>query len=407
MDNRLNVKVKAFGFLDLLAFKNLVPERRKRIEAAEASPLTVDLPMNLLARSLHPKVQYMIVSEVIDEGGDIISYRLVPDTGKGTEKCAYFRAGQYLSVSLEIDGAFVTRPVSISSSPKDALSGFYIISIKKQADGFVSPFIQGNWKKGTGVEVSGPEGDFYYESLRDSDTVIGIAGGCGITPFRAMARAIAEGTEDFNLIVLFGNRREKDIIFRNEFDELMKRTDGKIQLINVISDENPGGNVETGFITRELISRYAHSDKPFSVFMCGPQAMYNFVEKELVQMQIQKKFIRRELFGEADNVSADEKYPAGYESKTFNLKVHINGETYQLEAAATESLLTSLERGGVKAPSRCRSGECGFCRSRLISGDVFIPENTDGRRAADKKFGYIHTCSSYPLSDIEIEVPLR
>jgi hypothetical protein len=35
---------------------------------------------------------------------------------------------------------------------------------------------------------------------------------------------------------------------------------------------------------------------------------------------------------------------------------------------------------------------------------VFIPEETDGRRIADAKFGYIHPCCSYPLSDIEIHV---
>ncbi|MBT3319579.1 MAG: 2Fe-2S iron-sulfur cluster binding domain-containing protein [Clostridia bacterium] len=64
-----------------------------------------------------------------------------------------------------------------------------------------------------------------------------------------------------------------------------------------------------------------------------------------------------------------------------------------------------IERAKVAAPSKCRTGECGYCRSRLISGDVFIPEDTDGRRAADKIHGYIHPCASFPISDIVIEIP--
>jgi ferredoxin len=66
-----------------------------------------------------------------------------------------------------------------------------------------------------------------------------------------------------------------------------------------------------------------------------------------------------------------------------------------------------MERAGIKAPSRCRSGECGWCRSRLLSGQVFIPEKTDGRRAADVQFGYIHPCSSFPASDVVLDVPAR
>ena len=69
-----------------------------------------------------------------------------------------------------------------------------------------------------------------------------------------------------------------------------------------------------------------------------------------------------------------------------------------------ESLLVAVERAGIAAPSRCRSGECGWCRSRLVSGEVYIPEKTDGRRAADIDYNYIHPCSTFPLSDVVLEV---
>lgn len=407
MEKKLKIKIKALGLLDLMAFKNLVPNRRKIIEKGSTTPKAAEQPMNKLAKSLHPNVQNLVVSEVIEEGGNIVSYRLTPDIKMGTEQCAFFKAGQYLSIIIEVDGSPVTRPVSISSSPKDALKGFYIVSIKNQADGFVSPFIKSSWKIGTKVKTSAPEGDFFYEPLRDSRNVIGIAGGCGITPFRSIAKAITEGTEDFNLTILYGNKSTSDIAFSEEFKEMIKKSEGKLKLINVLSDENPGDETETGFITKDLIQKYAPENKLYSIFMCGPQAMYNFVGKEIAELHIPIKYIRRELFGETRNIQTDKNYPDKTTRKIFKLIANINGVSHHLKASSTESILTSLERGGVQAPSRCRSGKCGYCRSRLISGEVFIPNDTDGRRAADLKFGYIHTCSSYPLSDIEIDVPSR
>jgi hypothetical protein len=41
----------------------------------------------------------------------------------------------------------------------------------------------------------------------------------------------------------------------------------------------------------------------------------------------------------------------------------------------------------------------------LLSGDIFVVPESDGRRAADKEFGHFHPCSSYPLSDLEVQVP--
>ena len=73
-------------------------------------------------------------------------------------------------------------------------------------------------------------------------------------------------------------------------------------------------------------------------------------------------------------------------------------------ADARETVLTALERAGLKVPAKCRAGGCGFCHSKLVSGS-FSVAGADKRRIADKKFGYIHPCCSYPDSDMELIVP--
>ncbi|HPJ40416.1 MAG TPA: 2Fe-2S iron-sulfur cluster-binding protein, partial [Spirochaetota bacterium] len=52
-------------------------------------------------------------------------------------------------------------------------------------------------------------------------------------------------------------------------------------------------------------------------------------------------------------------------------------------------------------PALCRSGECSLCRVKLLSGKVYQPRGAHVR-ASDLKYGYIHSCAAYPLSDCEV-----
>jgi ferredoxin len=80
-------------------------------------------------------------------------------------------------------------------------------------------------------------------------------------------------------------------------------------------------------------------------------------------------------------------------------------EIFTIPALENETLLSAMERAGLKAPSRCKSGSCGFCHSRLISGEYHVNKEHEYRRLADFKFGFIHPCCTYPESDMEIDVP--
>ena len=245
------------------------------------------------------------------------------------------------------------------------------------------------------------KGHLYYERIRDAKKVVALAGGSGITPFMGMAYALRDGLEDFDLTILFGSRTEDAIIYKKELDEVCAACD-KVHVIHVLSDEEKPG-YEHGFITAELIKKYGGEE--YSIFMCGPQAMYDYLDSEIAKLGLRRKFVRRELFGAIKNPWDQPDYPAEFRGKTFRMKVIQCGTEYTVPVSADEPLLVAAERAGIAAPSRCRSGECGWCRSKLISGSVYVPEKTDGRRGADIEFNYIHPCSSFALSDIVLEVP--
>ena len=386
-------------------FLKLEPARENKIKEApyEALKHETSYHPNQIAKALHPDVQNLVVSEVEAFSNDVKTYTLVADKENGTENLAYFSAGQYLSIRLKVGDIEITRPYSISSCPKDALDGFYQLTIKRVEGGLASEYILDNWVKGTKVSVSAPQGTFTYERLRDAKTVIGVAGGSGITPFRSLAKSIANGDEDFTLVLLYGSRTVADALFQEEFKAIEKATD-KFKLVNVFSEEKVEGE-ESGFITAELIKKYAHEGN-YSIFLCGPQAMYTFVDKEIESLGLRQKFIRHELFGEYRNPQNFADYPQGdLQGKTFKLTVSVCGVTKVIDCKAEETMLTAMERGGILAPANCRSGECGWCHSRLVSGNVYVPKRGDGRRLADLQFGYVHPCMTFALSDCELDVP--
>lgn len=387
-----------------IKFLKMDATRKQKIDSAEAKPLPPlsSYKPNQLAAALHPKRQYLKVAEIVEHSADVKTFVLAPDASKGTAALAYFSAGQYLSLTLTVGQATITRPYSLSSSPKESLEGKYTLTIKRVGGGLATNYILDNWKVGTEVLASAPLGDFTYEPLRDAKNIIGLAGGSGITPFFSLAKAIADGDEDASLTLLYGSRTKKDVLFLKEFEEIEKKCK-KFKLVNVLSDEKADG-CEQGFITADIIKKYAPEGEPYSIFLCGPQAMYDFADKEIATLGLRRKFIRHELFGEYHNPQRNEDYPIAGTEK-FKITVHIADEVKSIEASANDTILCSLEKNGIAAPARCRSGICGWCHSRLISGNVYVPKSVDGRRLADFKFGYIHPCCTFPVSDVEIDVP--
>ena len=374
-------KKQIFGFMDLLRFKKLVPNRRKMLENGSPAALPKSYRVNDTAKILHPGYQGAKLVAIAQNTADTKTYTFE------TERPLYFRAGQYLTLGCKIGKSEVSRPYAISSSPKEALSCRVSLTVKKC--GFFSGYLFDSAAVGDSFVLGDPSGEFCYEPVKDADHVVAIAGGSGITPFYSMAQAVADGTNRHKLTIFYGARTESDLIFKKELDTLVS---DKVKVVYVLSDEKKEG-YESGFIGAELLQKYVSGD--YTVMMCGPQAMYAFADKELASLGLPLRRIKKE----ANCVGLRDA-----EAKSYTLTVHIGFDTYTVPADARETILTALERAGLKVPSKCRAGGCGFCHSKLVCGSFSIA-GQDKRRLADAKFGYIHPCCSYPDSDMELIVP--
>lgn len=384
------IKISMNGNADLLKYKNLKEERRKCIIESSSHPIVNLGKMKALNNLLHPKFFMLRVKEIILETEDTKTFILEPDLEKGTKKLPFFQAGQYITLEVPIDGITHLRAYSLSSNPKKAFQGEYAITIRKVPNGLISTLFFDSVKVGDEFLCHGPFGNFTYNPIRDAHEIIALAGGSGITPFLSMAEAILDGILDMNLTILYGAKKESDLIFQNRLNEITKKT-GKVKVQYILSEENKEGFLN-GFITKEMIESVKTEQN--SYFVCGPISMYASLNTILTEMGIANKYIRHEDYPN---------FEVGTNKEEFLLTIKSGDIERKIPCFGNKTLLKSMEESGIKAPSRCGVGICGFCRSKLINGNVL----TDYQhvRKADKKFKYIHPCATYPLSNVTIKLP--
>lgn len=380
---------------DLVSFI-LHLKKRNRIFRKGSKERKPEGLMNILSEQLHPVRQVLKIDAVKFENDATITYRLVPENER---RVAFFRAGQYLRIDININGNQISRPFSISSTPEDAINNnFYEITIKSKTDGFFTSYSKDNWKEGTTVYASEPMGFFYYEPLRDSKEIICLAGGTGITPFRSLIKDTLKNYNDVTISLFYGINNPSELILEDYFKGIKADYSKRFKLITVCADPHDGKWLgQTGFITSDLIIKHIGSAAAKSFFVCGSGDFHTFINNELEQFKLPQKFIRRE------NYTVGEKGELPGVSVSIN--VTIASKHTIVKSVSGETILTSLERAGLHPPSNCRSGECGWCRSKLVSGEIDVVKANDGRRMADKKFGYFHPCSSYAMTDLEIVCP--
>ena len=380
---------------DTLAFVSHLRIRNKRFKSA--SPLS--LPpgeMNRLARDLHPASLALCIASIREETGVVRTYRLVP--AQDGASLPPFRAGQYLSIGDTINGVSVTRPYSICCTPDEsALGNYYDITVKTKADGFFSTHVLDTWAPGTQLQSSGPQGVFYYEPLRDGQELVCLAGGTGITPFRSIiGDALAHTNARFTLF--FGVACPDELLFLKDFDALARQHPDRFRIIAVCADADDSWEGERGFLSAAIMQGHIPSIKASCFFICGPEGLKRYFESESRQWGLTPRQVRTENYG-AGTIAA------GLDSVA--IEVTCEGNATIIPADPDETVMVALERAGMEPPSLCRSGDCGWCRSRLVEGEIFVRPGINGVRKADDTFGYFHPCISYPRSSIRMRIPRK
>lgn len=359
-----------------------------------------------LCNRIHPENQILQVSDIEQLSHDTKLYRFI--SANPNKLLAPFRAGQYIGLTVEINGVRTSRAFSLVSSPNQL--AYYELGIKRKEGGFVSPHILDNIKIGDILEATEPMGNLYYNRIFHGKDLVFIAGGSGITPFISMLRNISERMLPLNVWLIFGCLSEKDILFREELQDIQARR-SNIRVKYILSEPGSGWTGACGFITMEEILKEIGSADNKYFYVVGNRPMYLFIEEQLKAMGVPKHRIIYEAFGVPDDITEVMGWPKDIDaSKKVSITVEIikqgkkHKETFEVQC--TEPILNSLEREkelGLEINNSCRSGACALCRTKLTSGKVFVPPEVIIREI-DQEYGFIHPCVSYPLTDIHLDL---
>lgn len=209
-----------------------------------------------------------------------------PDDGRGLE----FAAGQFVWLNLGHSPFSLTEhPFSISSAP--ASRQHLAFTIKESGD-FTNDV--GRIPAGTVAYLDGPHGTFTLQG-HDAGRIILIAGGVGFAPVIGILRQLAEEQHPHPVHLVYGNRVETQILYRDEIEALTNRLDLRVDL--VLSEPPADWTGRVGELTLQVLRTCLASPSPEAqYFVCGPVAMMDNVEASLIGMGVPPRRIVSERF---------------------------------------------------------------------------------------------------------------
>ena len=336
------------------------------------------------------------LASITDETHDVKTFRFVhPDGGPLPFEHV---AGQYLNLKLTIDGKRVNRSYTIASPP--TRREYCEISVKKVPNGYGSKHLHETWREGDLIKIGAPAGKFYFAG-HEAKRIVLIAGGIGITPMMSVARSLCDRGWPGDIYLIFSVRLVKDIVFRDEIRELQAKHRNLNVCITVSGDPDATWDGRRGQITREVIEMAVPNLTRGPIMLCGPDPMMTAMRQLLVGMGIPDAEVHQEAFisppapkeGEPEPV---DEVPEGVR----NLEFSRAGKSVKLTNGLT--VLEAAEECGIDIPFECRSGICGQCKTKLISGRVAM-EVQDALTSADRSKGLILACQAVCTKDAVVD----
>jgi len=201
-----------------------------------------------------------------------------------------YKAGQFLIATIRTEGGKeLSKPFSISSSPTETE---HIEFTKKLSESEFSTTLKG-LKAGDWARIDAPYGRFTFEGEHEKICLLG--GGIGITPFRSICRYCTDKHVGTKITLLYGNRSESDIVFREEF-EAMEKQNPNLKVVFTVNEASSGWKGATGFINTELVKKEIPDYKENVFYTCGPPAMVEAMENLVKTLGLPKTQLKREYF---------------------------------------------------------------------------------------------------------------
>ena len=345
--------------------------------------------MNETVLGLPPASRYhtLRVSAVIEETHDAKS--LLLEVPPSLAEQFRYRAGQFLTLRLPVQGKYLPRCYSMSSAPD--LDPVLRITIKRVHEGRGSNWLCGQVKAGDSIEVLAPAGVFTPRTW-EGDFLL-FAGGSGITPvFSILRTVLAQSSGRVNLV--YANRDERSVIFRDELKSLAAAHPTRLMVTHWLDSVQ---GIPTVAQLAELVRPQAHAQ----AFICGPGPFMDAAVAALasIDMPSEKIHVERFVSLPAEDAPAPVLSLPGALAMIDEAEVelHLDGQVHHLRCAGTETLLEAALRAGINAPYSCQAGLCASCMCQVKEGSVHLRLN-EALDHRDLSKAWTLACQAVPTS---------
>ena len=315
----------------------------------------------------------------------------------------HYRAGQFVTLSLVIDGEAVARSYSLSSCP--GTDEKPSITVKRIENGIVSNYIFRHAEEIESWIVEGPFGEFYPGTeVMESKHVFLVAAGSGITPLFSILKYLLQNSA-MKVTLLYSSKRWNETIFHSVLGYLEKIYPERFSIVYFFTAAggNAGyeqSNYVQGRISKLVLKKLLKKEEvPPYIFVCGPYPFNEFIIESLHALNIADRLIQREYF------SVPDKEPSiSMPEKALEVLLHFNEQSNLLEVNPGQTILDAALADKIPLPYSCKQGSCGVCIARRISGTVHMKKNFALEESAVDA-GDILLCQAHPMdNNVTIEL---
>lgn len=207
-----------------------------------------------------------------------------------------YKAGQFADYTLvnptETDAEGNTRGFSLASAPYED----DLIAATRMRDTAFKRVLR-RMNIGTELVLDAPYGSFTLHNNSKIPAVF-ITGGIGITPVRSIVLQATHDKLPHKIFLFDSNRRPEDAAFLGDLMEAQEKNPNFTFVGTMTEMENSAQDwdAETGFITKEMLSKYIGDLTVPIYYLCGPGPMVTAMRKMLNEAGVDDDNIRTEEF---------------------------------------------------------------------------------------------------------------
>ena len=345
---------------------------------------------------------------IIDETHDVKTLRFAADPPVLFD----YQPGQFVTLTLNIDGQIVDRAYTISSTPSRPHTLEVTVkrvpspsSVLAAPPGLVSNWLHDNLQVGSQIQISRPMGDFTCIG-HPAQKILFISAGSGITPMMSMSRWAFDAAADLNITFFHSARSSRDVIFQTEL-EMMSDRNPDLQLHLSLTREDIGSDWSglTGRLNAKMLAQIAPDFQERTVYVCGSEGFMQGVKALFQGLDFPMDNYYQESFGAftpTNKVAA--KIPQGDRKKTATSSLVVFSKSgKEISHNSEESILQLGKQENIRLKSACGIGRCGVCKLKKNKGEVKYQGSADRLSSSEQSAGFILPCIAYPIGRVEIE----